>query len=302
MVSTSPFDLAALEAYLREHLRHFAGPLTLQQFPGGQSNPTYHLQSAHSSYVLRKKPAGPLLPSAHAVEREYRVMHALRHTKVPVPPLYLLCEDESVIGQAFYLMGLVEGRVIRDPACPQSDAAERTQIYHAMAQTLAELHKLDVVALGLSDYGRPGNYYERQYRRWCKQYEAAGGEDIPAMRALIAWLAKNLPSSETLAIAHGDYRLENLVIKHLRLCGGRHLGDATRRGGRHHGDGGRVPPARTTRACITQRMTEPYAPCWTGNSLPSVIHWQTWAWCSCHTTSPLAPRQDSRQHRRLRHP
>ena len=206
------FDEAALERHLRAHLPGFTGPLEVRQFAGGQSNPTFFLTAGGRRYVLRKKPPGKLLPSAHAVDREYRVMRALASTDVPVPRVHLLCEDESVIGQAFYVMDWVEGRIFRDPTLPGLAPAERGAIYDAMNETLARLHRIDPAAVGLADYGKPGNYFARQIARWIKQYEASKTEEIESFDALVEWLPRNVPPGDETAIAHGDFRLENLIF------------------------------------------------------------------------------------------
>ena len=206
------FDVEALGAYLQAHVEGFAGPLHARQFTGGQSNPTFLLEAASGRYILRKKPAGELLPSAHAVEREYRVITALAASDVPVPRTYCLCEDESVIGQSFYVMEYVEGRVIRDPSVPGVAAEERAAIYRSLAQVLARLHAVDYKALGLEDYGRPGNYFQRQLARLSKQYQLTKTREIPAMDALMDWLPPRIPADESSSIAHGDYRLENTIV------------------------------------------------------------------------------------------
>ncbi len=206
------FDQAALEAWLDGHVTGFAGPLTVTQFAGGQSNPTFHLEAASGNYVLRKKPPGKLLPSAHAVEREYRVIAALADTDVPVPQALGLCEDETVIGTPFYVMAAVPGRVFRDPALPGLDPAERTAIYDAMNQVLAALHQVDPDAVGLSDFGKPNGYVARQVARWSKQYRASQTNQVAAMDALEAWLTDHMPTDDQTGLAHGDYRLENMIF------------------------------------------------------------------------------------------
>lgn len=206
------FDAARLEAYLRERVKGLAGPLTVEQFKGGQSNPTYRVTAGTRSYVLRRKPPGKLLPSAHAVEREYRVLTALRDTGVPVPRTYCLCEDETIIGTAFYVMGYVDGRVLWGPALPAMDNAERAAIYDEMNRVIAALHRVDYAAVGLAEFGKPGNYFARQIARWSKQYRASETEPIDAMDRLIAWLPENIPASDETTLVHGDYRLDNLVF------------------------------------------------------------------------------------------
>jgi aminoglycoside phosphotransferase (APT) family kinase protein len=203
----------ALAEYLRENLDTFSGALSIRKFKHGQSNPTFLLSAGQSSYVLRKKPPGKLLPSAHAVDREYRILRALTATDVPVPVPYLFCEDPSIIGTPFYVMEVVEGRVFRDPIAREvSDAKERAAIFDAMNETLTKIHLVDWQSLGLSDYGKPGNYMARQVGRWAKQYEASKTDEIESMTELIQWLKENTPEDENTSIVHGDYRLENLII------------------------------------------------------------------------------------------
>lgn len=208
------FDEAALERYLREHVPGYSGALRIEQFKGGQSNPTYRLSAGGRHYAMRSKPgpAAKLLPSAHAVEREYRIITALGGAGIPVPGTWCLCEDESVIGRAFYVMDCVEGRVMWDQSLPGMSKAERTAIYDEMNRVIAALHRVDYAAIGLSDYGKPGNYFGRQIGRWSKQYQASETEKIEAMDNLIAWLPGNIPEGEETTIVHGDYRLDNLVF------------------------------------------------------------------------------------------
>lgn len=212
------FDVAALTAYLDQHLPGFQGPLTVEIFKGGQSNPTYKLITPAASYVMRAKP-GPvakLLPSAHAVEREFKVMQGLQGTDVPVPKMYCLCEDESVIGRAFYVMEFVEGRVLWDQSLPGMSNAQRGEIYNEMNRVVAALHKVKFAERGLADYGKPGNYFERQIGRWSKQYAASITQPIAEMDSLMQWLPANIPASardeSMVAIVHGDYRLDNLLF------------------------------------------------------------------------------------------
>ena len=218
VAASHAFDTAALERHLHAHLEGFAGPLTVEQFKGGQSNPTYKLSTPGCSYVMRAKPgpAAKLLPSAHAIEREFRVMRALAATDVPVARMHLLCEDESVIGRAFYVMEYVEGRVMWDQSLPALDTARRAEIYDEMNRVIAALHKVDVAAVGLADYGKPGNYFERQIGRWSKQYQASLTDPIPAMDQLMAWLPAHIPDSardeREVSIVHGDFRLDNLMF------------------------------------------------------------------------------------------
>lgn len=212
------FDTAALEAYLRQHLPGFEGPLSVEQFKGGQSNPTYKLTTPARSYVMRAKP-GPvarLLPSAHAIEREFTVMKALHGTAVPVARMHVLCDDESVIGRAFYIMEYVEGRVLWEQSLPSLTPAERGAIYDEMNRVIAALHSVDFREHGLADYGKPGNYFERQIARWTKQYQASITQPIEAMDRLIEWLPAHIPDSardeSQISIVHGDYRLDNLIF------------------------------------------------------------------------------------------
>jgi aminoglycoside phosphotransferase (APT) family kinase protein len=205
------FDEARLECYLRERMPDFRGPLTVRQFVGGQSNPTFMLETPDARFVMRKKPPGTLLPSAHAVEREYRIIKALAATDVPVPRAHLLCEDTAVIGTAFFVMDFVDGRIMRDPMIPDSNPRERTACYDSMNDVLAKLHRVDFRAVGLGDYGRPEAYVQRQLARWTKQYEASKLDEIPEMDRLIEWLNARIPADET-TVAHGDYRIENLIF------------------------------------------------------------------------------------------
>jgi len=209
-------DSDALAAWLVRHVDGFSGPLTLEQFAGGQSNPTFKLLTPSRSYVMRAKP-GPsskLLPSAHAIEREYRVMHALRDTEVPVAQMLALCEDESVIGRAFYAMEFVQGRVLWDQSLPGMTPDQRGAIYDEMNRVIAALHRVDAAAVGLADYGKPGNYFARQIGRWSKQYQASETGPIDAMNRLIEWLPQHMPAEADAAasIVHGDYRLDNLIF------------------------------------------------------------------------------------------
>jgi len=206
------FDEARLERYLRGHMREFRGPLSVRQFVGGQSNPTFLLETSGARFVMRKKPPGTLLPSAHQVEREYRIIKALAATDVPVPRVHLLCEDAGVIGTAFFVMDCVEGRVMRDPLMPDSSPRERAACYDSMNDVLARLHKVDFRAVGLGDYGRPDGYVARQLARWSKQYEASKIDEIPEMDRLIEWLNQHIPAADETTIAHGDYRMENLIF------------------------------------------------------------------------------------------
>jgi len=207
-----PFDTSALAAYLRAHVADFAGDPVIEQFQGGQSNPTYRITAGGRRYVLRRKPPGTLLPSAHAVEREFRVMSALAGTDVPVAKTCALCEDATVIGTAFYVMEYVEGRILWDPTLPGLSPAQRAAHYDELNRVIAALHRVDYAAAGLADFGRPGNYIERQVARWSKQYQAAAAERIPAMDRLIAWLPQHVPPGDETTIVHGDYRIDNVVF------------------------------------------------------------------------------------------
>ena len=205
------FDTGRLADYLSKHLDGFSGGLTVRQFRGGQSNPTFLLETGDKRFVLRKKPPGQLLPSAHMIEREYRVMHALRNSDLPMIPARLLCEDPSIIGTSFYVMDFVEGRIFRDPALPGMGAGERREIYANMADVMGRLHASDWQAVGLEGFGKPAGYLARQIALWTRQYEAAKTHLIPAMDELIRWLPANIPADERTTIAHGDFRLENLM-------------------------------------------------------------------------------------------
>lgn len=211
--SAHRFDESGLSDYLKSNIDGFSGKLHVDQFEYGQSNPTFLLSAGGKEYVLRKKPPGKLLPSAHAVDREYRIISALKNTDIPVPETLLFCEDDSVIGTPFYVMQWLEGRIFRDTAASKvSDARERSAIFDDMNNTLARIHLADWKALGLTDYGKPGNYMDRQVRRWAKQYEASKTVDIANMDYLIQWLKDNIPADATTTIVHGDFRLENLII------------------------------------------------------------------------------------------
>lgn len=206
------FDVASLERYLREHVEDFSGKLEVEQFKGGQSNPTFLLKAGDRRYVLRRKPPGKLLPSAHAVDREYRVITALHRSGFPVAKTYCLCEDDSIIGTAFYVMDYVSGRVLWEPSLPQLNIEERGRHFDELNRVIALLHSIDYAGIGLADYGKPGNYIERQVNRWIKQYRASETEHIEAMENLIAWLPKNIPSGDETTIVHGDYRLDNVMF------------------------------------------------------------------------------------------
>src|SRR5215472_2846440 len=204
--------LERVERFLAAHVEGFRGPLRAERFAGGQSNPTYRLRAGSGDYVLRRKPPGPLLPSAHAVDREFRVMRALADTAVPVPRVYALCEVDAVIGTAFYVMEHLDGRIFWDQRLPGIPAHERRAMFLSMNRVIADLHSVDYAALGLEDFGRPGNYLARQIARWSRQYRASETEQQPAMEALIEWLPAHLPPEGAAAIVHGDYRMDNLIF------------------------------------------------------------------------------------------
>lgn len=206
------FDEGKLAQWLAGRIDGFDGKLLVQQFQGGASNPTFLLTTDAGRFVLRKKPPGPLLASAHQVDREHRIMSALSATRVPVPQMRAFCEDEEVIGTAFYVMDFLEGRVFRDAALPGLSAADRAAVYDELNKTLAALHQVDAEAVGLADYGRPGDYFERQVRRWTTQYRGAETEIIPEMETLIEVLPGRIPADRSTGIAHGDYRLENVMF------------------------------------------------------------------------------------------
>jgi aminoglycoside phosphotransferase (APT) family kinase protein len=212
VLATHRFDVGALEGYLAGRVEGFAGPLAVGQFRGGQSNPTYYLRARSGEYVLRRKPPGKLLPSAHAVDREYRVITALAGSGVPVPRTYVLCEDAGVIGTPFYVMAYVDGRVFPDPRLPGVSAAERTGIYDSLNEVLARLHTVDWRAAGLGDFGRPGQYIARQIHRWTQQYRASETERIEAMEHLIAWMPGHVPPEDETALVHGDFRMGNTIV------------------------------------------------------------------------------------------
>ena len=218
-MSTTPatdpttLDEASLERYLAAHLQGFKGPLKAEKFSGGQSNPTFRIRTPAKSYVLRRKPPGQLLKSAHQVDREFRVMRALKGTDVPVPQMHLLCEDESVVGTMFFVMEYLEGRIFWDPALPELATADRTHIYDDMNRMLAALATVDPVKVGLGEFGRPGSYFARQTMRWTDQYRASETAVIPEMDTLIAWLGANMPEDDgRVSVVHGDYRLDNMIF------------------------------------------------------------------------------------------
>ncbi|MCE8554632.1 phosphotransferase [Ruegeria pomeroyi] len=212
--TTQSLDLSAVDAYLRDHLPGYAGPLEARKFDVGQSNPTFLLKTPARNYVLRRKPPGVLLKSAHAVDREFRVQSALAGTDVPVPRMYLLCEDDTVIGSAFYVMEHLDGRNFYEPTMAGESNATRTAVIDEMNRVLAALHSVDIDAVGLSDYGPPGNYFERQLSRWTKQYRASETDTIPDMDALIEALGQEMPEDDgQRTLVHGDYRIDNMMFE-----------------------------------------------------------------------------------------
>jgi aminoglycoside phosphotransferase (APT) family kinase protein len=206
------FDDARLEDWMADHVEGFAGPLTVKEFKGGQSNPTYQLVTPQQRYVLRRKPPGNLLPSAHAVDREFRVIKALNAADFPVPTAYALCEDETIIGTMFYVMEMVDGRIFWDLALPEQSPTERAAIYDAMITTLAGLQSIDYRQAGLEGFGKTTDYMARQIHRWSKIYVASETSKIPRMDELNAWLPRHIPESQETCIIHGDYRLDNMII------------------------------------------------------------------------------------------
>lgn len=212
-MSAKGLDTAALAGWLDERIDGFRGPLRAERFSGGQSNPTFLLTDATGRpYALRKKPPGELLPSAHAVDREYRVMKALEHTDVPVPRMLCFCDDPEIIGTPFFVMEFVEGRIFWDPALPELDAEQRGAVYRDVNRVVAALHCVDPLSVGLENFGRPGNFFERQIGRWTKQYQASTTEPIPAMDQLIEWLPQHIPARDETRIFHGDLRLDNMIL------------------------------------------------------------------------------------------
>ncbi|MCP4300186.1 MAG: phosphotransferase family protein [Gammaproteobacteria bacterium] len=206
------FDEQRLLDYLSSHVESFQGPLTVSQFKGGQSNPTYLLAAGSGRYVLRRKPPGKLLKSAHAVDREFRVISALYAAGFPVPRPVVLCKDDQIIGTMFFVMEFVEGRIFWDLDLPGLERDERTAIYDNVNETIANLHNYDYAAIGLEDYGKPGNYFERQISRWSGQYRASETSTVDAMDSLIRWLPDNIPHDDSASIVHGDFRLDNMIL------------------------------------------------------------------------------------------
>jgi aminoglycoside phosphotransferase (APT) family kinase protein len=212
-MSGFPEDTSALDAWASAHVAGYRGPSRAKKFDTGQSNPTYLLETPERTYVLRRKPPGKLLKSAHMVEREYRVLRALEGVGFPSPRALALCEDESVAGSVFYLMAYVEGRIFWDPALPGMTREDRAAIFDAMNETLAKLHSVDVTSVGLADYGKPGNYFARQFQRWSEQYRASETSAIPDMDALMPWLAARIPADDgRVALVHGDWRIDNMIF------------------------------------------------------------------------------------------
>ncbi len=205
------FDQDRLDRYLAGHIADYQGPLTVSQFEGGQSNPTFLLHTPSRDYVLRRKPPGTLMKSAHAVDREYRIIRALNGTDVPVPTAYALCEDESVIGSVFFVMGHVPGRVMWDPTLPDLDPPARRRLVFDYIDTLARLHQVDHEAAGLGDFGRPGNYFARQISRWGRQYQETGTDAVDEMHRLLEWLERSVPDQTATTIVHGDYQFGNVL-------------------------------------------------------------------------------------------
>lgn len=212
-MSTQTLDLSKLSDWMKKNVCDFSGPLSAEKFAGGQSNPTFKLSAGDRKFVLRRKPPGQLLASAHAVDREFRVIAALQDTDVPVPGAVALCKEDEIIGSMFYLMEYLEGRVFWDPVLPELTNDERSAVYDDMNRVLAAMHSINVADVGLGDYGRPGNYFERQVGRWTKQYRASETQTVPAMEELMAWLPENMPAEDDrVALVHGDYRLDNVMF------------------------------------------------------------------------------------------
>jgi len=210
-LSSTP-DTNVLAAYMREHGITKSNTVAVEKFAGGQSNPTFKVTAGNQNFVLRRKPVGPILPSAHAVDREYKVITALGKVGFPVPKTYALCEDTAVLGSAFYIMDCVEGRIMWDQSLPGLSNDQRAATYDEMNRVIAQLHKVDYVAAGLETYGKPGNYFARQIKRWTEQYRASETENVDAMNELIAWLPQNIPAGDESSIVHGDFRLDNMIF------------------------------------------------------------------------------------------
>ena len=212
-------DSANLQSWIDEYVPNAGKIKAIEQFKGGQSNPTYKIITESKNLVLRRKPPGKLLPSAHAVDREYKVITALYETDVPVPKTYGLCEDDDVAGTAFFVMDFLDGDLFWDPMIPSMTNRDRTEIYKNKNKTLAKLHSVNYKKIGLEDYGKPGNYVARQVSRWSKQYRASETDNIEAMNNLIDWLPKNIPDDDETTIVHGDYRLDNMILKNNEVIG-----------------------------------------------------------------------------------
>ena len=212
-------DSANLQSWIDEYVPNAGKIKAIEQFKGGQSNPTYKIITESKNLVLRRKPPGKLLPSAHAVDREYKVITALYETDVPVPKTYGLCEDDDVAGTAFFVMDFLDGDLFWDPMIPTMTNRDRAEIYKNKNKTLAKLHSVDYKKIGLEDYGKPGNYVARQVSRWSKQYRASETDNIEAMNNLIDWLPKNIPDDDETTIVHGDYRLDNMILKNNEVVG-----------------------------------------------------------------------------------
>ena len=210
-------DEQALGRWLEANVDGFRGPFELEKFAWGQSNPTYRIRAASGDYVLRRKPFGELLPSAHAVDREYRLISALHPLGFPVPRPHALCADQDVIGAIFYVMELAKGRAYSNGALPDFEPASRRQMYEQLVDTLADLHNIDPIAAGLGDFGKPGNYFERQVARWTRQYRDSQTDDLPEMERLIEYLPMSLPEQSRISIVHGDYRIDNVLFEEGRL-------------------------------------------------------------------------------------
>src|SRR5215212_2827123 len=216
-MSDPPLNQEALGAWLAANVEGFTRPFELKKFPSGQSNPTYRITAASGDYVLRRKPFGPLLPSAHAVDREYRLLTALHPLDFPVPRPLALCSDPGLIGAIFYVMELAKGRPYANGALPEFDPVTRQRMYEQLVDTLADLHNIDPVTAGLGDFGKPGNYFERQVARWTRQYRDSQTDDLPAMEKLIEYLPASLPEQSRTSVVHGDYRVDNVVFDEGRL-------------------------------------------------------------------------------------
>jgi len=212
-MSKNTINIAEFNSYLETHIESFKGLKSAEKFSGGQSNPTYHLKAESGEYVLRRKPDGVLLKSAHAVDREYRVLQGLADTDVPVAKAFHLCEDETILGSMFYVMSFEAGNIFWDPALPEFDIKQRDPVYKELIKVLAAMHNVDLEQAGLSDYGRPGSYFERQINRWSKQYRASETDNIEAMEILLKWLPENMPEDDgQISLIHGDYRIDNVMF------------------------------------------------------------------------------------------